>query len=150
MLHLRRVAQKVCYILSYSYTEVDFLQTPQNIIRAGKRSVGLRGLATAAEPYDVVVIGGGEFHECCAHETFVLTCNERTGRIRGGYQGRSARSACTSLRKISRHFSEADVLWNVDRLRGKAWCSRWNVSERRMYTLESHVEQFAPIPPSPA
>ncbi|KAJ3513483.1 hypothetical protein NLJ89_g2928 [Agrocybe chaxingu] len=41
MLHLRRAAQR-------------------NITRVGKsRSTGLRGLATAAEPYDVVVIGGG-------------------------------------------------------------------------------------------
>jgi hypothetical protein len=48
---------------------------------------------------------------------------------------------------FSLSYSEADFR-NVDRLCGKAWCSRRNVSERRMYTLESYVEQLTPIPPS--
>jgi hypothetical protein len=46
--------------------------------------------------------------------------------------------------------SEAEDLRNIDRLRGKAGCSRRNLFKRRMHTLESNVEQLASIPSSPA
>ncbi|KIM38553.1 hypothetical protein M413DRAFT_447777 [Hebeloma cylindrosporum] len=68
MLHLRRVAQK-------------------NLIRAGKRSVGIRGLATAAEPYDVVVIGGGPGGYVAAIKAAQLglrtACVEKRGSLGG-------------------------------------------------------------------
>lgn len=53
-----------------SWPCTNLLRTSQNIIRAGKRSAGLRlrGLATASEPYDVVVIGGGKPSSYCVHE----------------------------------------------------------------------------------
>ena len=74
MLHLRRVAQKVCYMRFLYGTELTQNLYYQNAVsRVGctaasrcssKRLQGLqggrRGLATATEaPYDVVVIGGG-------------------------------------------------------------------------------------------
>ena len=38
------------------------MKVSQNLTRASKvRGTGCRGLATAPEPYDVVVIGGGAF-----------------------------------------------------------------------------------------
>jgi len=152
MLHLRRVAQKVRFLDSvYSlvpYTEAEFSPTPQNIIRAGKRSAGLRGLATAAEPYDVVVIGGGGSSSYCGHECCIQF--QRKGREDTWLPSRPLSSVCVYV--IWAIFflviAKAEDLWNVDCLRGKAWCSRRNVSERRMYTLESYVEQLTLIPPS--
>ena len=79
MLHLRRVVQKVCCKQKLEQDKADLqLWCLQNAVsRVGctaasssrssgsKRLQGLqggrRGLATATEPYDVVVIGGGTF-----------------------------------------------------------------------------------------
>ncbi|KAF9044165.1 dihydrolipoyl dehydrogenase [Panaeolus papilionaceus] len=70
MLHLRRVAQK-------------------NATRVGKRAVGssMRGLATSAEPYDVVVIGGGPGGYVAAIKAAQLglrtACVEKRGALGG-------------------------------------------------------------------
>ncbi|KAH9476269.1 dihydrolipoamide dehydrogenase precursor [Psilocybe cubensis] len=69
MLHLKRVAQK-------------------NLARAAKnKSVTLRGLATAAEPYDVVVIGGGPGGYVAAIKAAQLglrtACVEKRGALGG-------------------------------------------------------------------
>jgi hypothetical protein len=62
MLHLRRSAQRVRYTRVCGIQTDESTKVSQNLTRASKvRGTGWRGLATAAEPYDVVVIGGGAF-----------------------------------------------------------------------------------------
>lgn len=49
-----------------------------------------RGLATPAEPYDVVVIGGGMFWPSTGVVQAIECQIFRSGRLRGCHQGRSA------------------------------------------------------------
>ena len=64
MHHIRRAAQKVgviCPITADLSTMVADYWFWQNLTRVPRKTTAVRGLATAAEPYDVVVIGGGAF-----------------------------------------------------------------------------------------
>jgi dihydrolipoamide dehydrogenase len=67
-----------------------------------------RGLATASEPYDVVVIGGGKsLTSGCAGRLVNIVC--RSWWLRGRHQGRSTRSpgACNRVTECSPFFADA-------------------------------------------
>ena len=43
--------------------------------------------------------------------------------------------------------SSNNALFHVDGVHREAGCSRWNLSERRMHSLEGYVKQLAHLPP---